>query len=396
MMPDVVEKARKLMRLESVTPRQEGCFDLITSWLEPLGFSCECVPFHDVTNFYAKWSCVPSGEDSIHICFVGHVDVVPAADREHWKHDPFSATVEDGVLYGRGAVDMKGAIAAYICALERFIKNEGDRPAVPITLSVLLTSDEEGPAEHGIRRMVDWLKQRGERFSLFLVGEPSNPFALGEMIKVGRRGSLSFSLTLEGVGGHVAYPKEANNPIPCMLTVLNALLAEKWDDGCHEEKVSGGFAFDASHLEIISVDVENGVGNVIPSHITAKGNIRFSPQHSFQTLSDDLQNIVSPLCEKKKIKYTFSFTFGAEPFVCEPNLFVDTLLDVVFKHTGRHALLSTTGGTSDGRFVKELGPVIEFGLMSAQAHKRDEHVRLSDLACLVDIYENFIVKVNRK
>lgn len=370
---DPVELSQQLIRCPSVTPVDEGALDVLQGVLEGLGFICHRLPFSeegtpDVDNLYARL-----GTGAPNFCFAGHTDVVPVGDESAWSVDPFAAEIVGDRLIGRGASDMKCAIACFAAAVAAYIEERGD--GVKGSISFLITGDEEGPAINGTVKMLDWLKERGETIDACLVGEPTNPKALGEMVKIGRRGSLNGYVTVKGVQGHVAYPDLAQNPVPVMLNKLAALQNEKLDDGNEH--------FPPSNLEITTVDVGNPTTNLIPAEVKATFNIRFNDTYSGATLADWINARLNAVDGDHEIEIKVS----GESFITPPGPLSDILTRAVEQVTGRTPELSTTGGTSDARFIKDMSPVIEFGLANETAHKVDEFAYVADIRALADIYK---------
>lgn len=378
---DPVAVASALIREPSVTPLAAGTFDLLAAWLEPLGFVVTRRVFSepgypDTENFYAR-----RGSASPNLCYAGHVDVVPPGDLSLWQSNPFEPTVRDGMLYGRGAEDMKGGIAAMVSAVARFLKNNPDYPG---SLSFLLTADEEGPAVNGTKKMIEFLAAQGEKFDFCIVGEPTNPGVIGEMVKLGRRGSLYGTLTAIGKQGHAAYPERADNPIPQLVAMLHHLENTPID--------SGNGYFQPSNLEVTSIDVANDALNVIPSRATARFNIRFNNEHTGQSL----QQWVREQCEASGKKFELSMRVTGEPFLSEQSAYSEQMIAAIREVTGREPEISTSGGTSDARFIKDYCPLIEFGLTGGTIHQVDEGVKIADLEKLAAIYEDFLIRVNKR
>lgn len=377
MLPDVTELAQALIRCPSVTPTEAGVFDLLESVLQPLGFTTHRVTFeeigHDpVENLYAR-----IGTAGPNLCFAGHTDVVPVGDALAWRYPPFGGEIHDGFLYGRGAEDMKGAVAAFITAAAR----ELARGEVKGSISLLITQDEEGIAINGTRKMLDWLKEKGEVIDACLVGEPTNPDKLGEMIKIGRRGSMSFSIEVGGKQGHVAYPERANNPVTPLIHILHALKSHPLDNGTEH--------FPPSNLEITSVDVGNPTVNLIPARAVAKCNIRFNTHHT----RESLENWLRATCERfAPGAYGITIQYTGDAFINRHPEITNHLSEAVKQVTGRTPVLSTTGGTSDARFIKDICPVIEFGTTGHTPHQVDERVEVTVLEELANIYERFLQK----
>ena len=369
---DALDLARAMIACPSVTPEDGGAQKVLQDTLADLGFSCHSQTFSadntpDVRNLYARL-----GSASPNFCFAGHTDVVPVGDPDSWQDDPFGAEVKDGVLYGRGASDMKTAIACFAEATSRFLANHGSDFGGSI--SFLITGDEEGPAINGTRKLLEWAKAEGEVLDACLVGEPTNPTELGEMIKIGRRGSLNGTLTVHGVQGHTAYPHLADNPVHRLVNMLDALTSEAMDDGTDH--------FQASTLQISTVDVGNPATNVIPGKATAVFNIRYNDLHSSATLDSWLREKLDAIGGK----YDLDIYVSGESFLTPPGELSEIIAGAVQSVTGNTPELSTTGGTSDARFIKDYCPVAEFGLVGQTMHKSNECVAVQDLTALTDIY----------
>ena len=358
-----------------MTPVDAGALDHLQRVLEGLGFRCRRLPFSeegtpDVDNLYARL-----GEAQPNFCFAGHTDVVPTGDLKGWSIDPFAAEIVDGVLYGRGASDMKSAIAAFVAAAERFAGGRG--PGFG-SISLLITGDEEGPSINGTKKVVDWLRTAGEKLDACIVGEPTNPKTLGEMMKIGRRGSLNGRLTVIGAQGHVAYPHLADNPVPRLLRMLSAITETKLDQG--------NDWFQPSNLEVVTVDVGNKATNVIPARATAGFNIRFNDMHSGAKLSDWLRRTFDAVGGR----YDLDIQISGESFITQPGPLSDLIGEAAKKVTGIDPDRSTTGGTSDARFIRHICPVVEFGLVGETMHKVDERARVDDIKALTDIYHHVL------
>jgi succinyl-diaminopimelate desuccinylase len=364
---DPLPLARALIRRPSVTPDDKGAIDVLIEALTPLGFVCHDLTFAEggppIRNLYARL-----GDGAPNFCFAGHTDVVPPG--QGWSLDPFEPTVAEGRLFGRGAADMKGAIACFVAAVHRFAA--AGPPAGSISL--LITGDEEGPAVDGTVKVLDWLRERRETLDLCLVGEPTNPVRLGEMMKIGRRGSLNARITVHGTQGHVAYPHLADNPVPRLLEILRRLTWRPVDRGSDH--------FQPSNLEITSVDVGNAVTNLIPAEARAALNIRFNDLQSGASLERWLRETCAGVGGDVEIAVTVS----GESFVTEPGPLSEAVAAAVCAVTGLDPVLSTTGGTSDARFISRHCPVVEFGLVSTSMHKADEHAALADMDALTRIY----------
>ena len=376
---DPVAFAAELIRCPSITPAEGGALDLLEERLTALGFTCHRLPFEEpgedrVDNLYARL-----GTAAPNLCFAGHTDVVPPGNASEWQVGPFEGTVKDGVIWGRGAADMKGSIAAFAAAAAAYIKAQGTEAG---SISFLITGDEEGPAVNGTVKMLDWLDRHNEQIDHCVVGEPTNPHELGEMIKIGRRGSVNMVITAQGKQGHVAYPHLADNPVPHLVAALAALDALELDQGTEH--------FQPSNLEITTVDVANEATNVIPATARARINIRFNDRHTGQSLIDLVKNTVSAVAAKRDATLTVSAKISGESFVTQPGPFVDLVAGAVEHVLGRAPELSTTGGTSDARFIKNHCPVLEFGLVGETMHKVDERVPAQDVEQLTAIYRRLI------
>ena len=372
-MTDPIDLAQKLIRAPSVTPKDEGVMDVLQGALEGVGFAARRYPFEEVDNLYARL-----GKDGPVLGFAGHVDVVPPGDETSWTNGPFDARIEDGVLWGRGASDMKGALAAMVAAVSQ-VKAGHD---IPGSIVFLITGDEEGPAVNGTERLMEALHEEGERFDHVLVGEPTNPHKMGETIKVGRRGSLNGVIRVIGRQGHVAYPELADNPVPKLVELLNRLLARTLDDGAPH--------FQKSNLEVTSIDVGNEPHNVIPGEARAKFNIRFNTAHK----GDDLKRWIEDEARSAGLgfggKIELDLKVTGEAFLSTPDHFTEALKAAVEAETGRVPALTTGGGTSDARFIRYYAQVAEFGLVGATMHQVDERVDVADIETLTQIYARLI------
>jgi succinyl-diaminopimelate desuccinylase len=369
---DALALAQELIRCESVTPRDEGALDILEHTLAGLGFTCHRLRFTSegeagVHNLYARLgSAVPN------FCYAGHTDVVPIGERDAWSQDPFAGEIVDDALYGRGAADMKGAIACFIAAVSQFLAaHSGEMQG---SISLLITGDEEGLAVNGTVKVLGWMREKGEVIDHCLVGEPTNPRELGEMVKIGRRGSLNAELAVTGTQGHVAYPDLADNPIPRLLAMLTALTAESLDKGNDH--------FQASNLEITSVDVGNQATNLIPATVRARFNVRFNDEHNSEGVIRWLRRKLDGVGDA----YELTVAVSGEAFVSPPGPFTHLVVEAIKATIGIEPELSTSGGTSDARFIKDACPVAEFGLISQTMHKVDEHTRLADLQALTRVY----------
>jgi succinyl-diaminopimelate desuccinylase len=370
---DPVSLCKALVRCPSVTPADAGAMAVVRGALEALGFVCRPMRFGEIENLYARF-----GEARPNLCFAGHTDVVPAGDAAAWSRPPFAAHIENGVLLGRGAADMKGAIAAYIAAAGRVLA-EGP-PAG--SLSLLITGDEEGVAEDGTKAVVKALQAEGEIIDHCVVGEPTSSARLGDMIKIGRRGSVSARLIVEGVQGHVAYPDRAANPAPVLVRLLARLLDRPLD-----AEVEG---FQPSNLEITSIDIGNLAGNVIPARAEARINIRFNPAYRGATLAAWIADEAKAAGTDFRGRVRAETAISGEAFLTAPGDFTGVVAAAVAAASGVTPELSTTGGTSDARFIRALCPVVEFGLVGASMHKIDEGAPVADIEALARIYERLI------
>ncbi len=368
-----VSLAQALIRRASVTPDDAGCCELIAERLTPLGFKVEFLRFGQVTNL---WAVREGGLPGPTLVLAGHTDVVPTGPLDHWKHPPFAAEIDDGMLVGRGAADMKASIAAFVIATERFLAT---RPVFEGRLAYLITSDEEGPAIDGTVQVVRELAHRGELLSYCIIGEPTSVDALGDMIKNGRRGSLSGNLTIKGKQGHIAYPHQAINPIHQFAPALTELAAMRWDDG--------NTYFPPTTWQVSNIHSGTGATNVIPGTLSAQFNFRFGSVSS----PEDLRSRLEAVLAKHGLTFEIQWTLGGDPYLTAPGTLCNTVSDAVSAVTGRTATLSTTGGTSDGRFIaKHCREVIEFGPVNATIHQINESVAVADLDPLREIYQRAI------
>lgn len=382
---DPIALTQALIRQPSVTPDDGRGLAVIREVLEPLGFTCHDLVFDDgvngrVHNLYAR-----IGTQSPHFCFAGHTDVVPPGNEAAWREGPFSGHIADGKLYGRGAEDMKAAIAAFTVASQRFLEKNGTPQG---SISFLLTGDEEGPGVNGTPKVLEWLHARGETIDACLVGEPTNPSFIGEMVKIGRRGSIICELAVTGKQGHVAYPALADNPVTKLVAMLHALKTEVLDEGTD--------FFPPSNLEVTTIDVGNPSVNVIPERAFARFNIRFNDTHH----SDELKEWIRTICARVHDNFELSFRVSGEAFLTPPGALSSLVTAAIRKVTGKEPLLSTTGGTSDARVIKDYCPVIEFGTTGRTPHMVNEYVEVADILTLTDIYEeilvNFFAKSDKK
>jgi succinyl-diaminopimelate desuccinylase len=370
---DPVVLTQALIRRPSVTPADAGAMDVVEQALAPLGFDCRRMKFGEIENLYAR-----HGLQGPNLCFAGHTDVVPVGEAAAWSVDPFEARIQDGVLIGRGATDMKSAIAAFIAAAQGALAAGEVRGS----LSLLITGDEEGHATHGTKAVVAALQAEGEKISHCLVGEPTSSAQFGDMIKIGRRGSMSAYITVEGVQGHVAYPHRAANPIPVLIALLAALQARRLDQGYPE--------FQPSNLEVTTIDVGNPATNVIPKIAKARLNIRYNPTHTGHALGAWIEAEAAKAGEGFAGKVTARIEVSGEAFLTEPGDFVAVVAEAVEAVAGRKPELSTTGGTSDARFIRAMCPVVELGLVGATMHAVDERTPVAEIRQLTDVYRRLI------
>ncbi|WP_242108021.1 succinyl-diaminopimelate desuccinylase [Luteimonas aquatica] len=373
-MTDVLQLACSLIARASVTPEDAGCQALLAERLQRAGFACERLRYGEVDNLWAT-----HGSGGPVLVLLGHTDVVPSGPREAWTSDPFAPEIRDGVLYGRGAADMKGSVAAFVVALERFV---AERPDHPGTVALLLTSDEEGDAIDGVRRVAETFRERGERIDWCITGEPSSKARLGDLLRVGRRGTLSATLTVKGVQGHVAYPEKARNPIHEALPALAELAARRWDEGYE--------TFPPTSLQISNVHAGTGANNVIPGELQVLFNLRYNPRWDAPRLEAECEAVL----RAHKLDYAVRWHRGGEPFYTPEGPLRAAARDVLARYAGGAPEESTGGGTSDARFIAPLGAqCIEVGPVNASIHKVDEHVAVADLEALPDLYLDLIRKL---
>jgi len=374
-----LQLAKELIRFPSVTPVDAGVMSFLEKKLKKLGFKTKILEFKEkntkpVKNLYAKL-----GNKGPNFCYAGHLDVVPAGNLKDWTVNPFKPSIKNGHLIGRGANDMKSSIAAFVAAVSTYIqKNKKFNGSI----SLLITGDEEGVAINGTKKVVEYLKKKKEKINFCLVGEPTNPNKLGEMIKIGRRGSITGKLTVIGVQGHVAYPNRANNPSTALVQILKELKGIKFDKGTKD--------FQPTNLEITKINIDNSADNVIPDLAYASFNIRFNNKHSSNTLKSKINKIVKKICNKNKSKYKIEYNVSGEAFLTSPNETTYMIQNTIKKITKIKPKLSTTGGTSDARFIRKISPCLEFGLVGKTMHKVDEVVALKDLKKLTLIYSNIL------
>ncbi len=370
----VIDLSKELIAINSVTPADNGAIALVMRELEDLGFTCNAFNFDGIENLYAQL-----GDGGPNFCFAGHTDVVPTGDLARWNSDPFIATEKDGRLYGRGAADMKTAIAAFIVAIREFLEAKPNFG----TISLLITGDEEGAAINGTRRLLPHIAQMGVKIDHCIVGEPTCPQVLGDMIKNGRRGSINTKVISIGEQGHVAYPDKAKNPIPALVEFLHVLENHKFDDGAE--------GFQPTNLEIVTIDVGNSASNVIPNSAEARFNIRFNTNHSGESLKTFIEQTAQNIAQKHNNEIKTEIAISGEPFFTKPCKFTEIIQNAAQKVTGIRPELSTTGGTSDARFIKDYCPVCEFGIVGATLHQINENVLIDDIMKLKDIYKEILI-----
>ncbi|MEK9638908.1 MAG: succinyl-diaminopimelate desuccinylase [Pelagibacteraceae bacterium] len=373
-----LELAKELIKFPTVTPVDAGVMKFLEKKLKSLGFKTKILEFREnnskpVKNLYARL-----GNKGLNFCYAGHLDVVPPGDVKDWTVNPFKPIVKKGHLIGRGANDMKSSIAAFVSAVSKFTNNNSFNGSI----SLLITGDEEGIAINGTKKVVEYLKRKKEKIDFCLVGEPTNPNKLGEMIKIGRRGSITGRLNIIGTQGHVAYPHRANNPSNTLVKILSALKSIKFDNGTKD--------FQPTNLEITKINIENTADNVIPGEANATFNIRFNNKHSSNSLKSKLNKIFNKITKKNKSKFNIEYNVSGEAFLTKPNSTTFMIRDVIKKITKVNPQLSTTGGTSDARFIRKISPCLEFGLVGKTMHKVDEAVSVSDLKKLTLIYSEIL------
>ena len=370
-----LQLAKELIKFPTVTPIDAGIMKFLEKKLKTLGFKTKVLEFREknskpVKNLYAKL-----GNKGPNFCYAGHLDVVPAGNLKDWTVNPFQPSIKKGHLIGRGANDMKSSIAAFVSAVSNFVANKRDFNG---SISLLITGDEEGVAINGTKKVVEYLEKKKEKIDFCLIGEPTNPNRLGEMIKIGRRGSMTGRLSIIGIQGHVAYPNRANNPSTALVQILKELKEIKFDNGTKD--------FQPTNLEITKININNFADNVIPGLANAKFNIRFNNKHSSNSIKKKINKIIKKISNKNKSKYEIDYSVSGEAFLTKPNNTTFMIRDIIKKITKIKPKLSTTGGTSDARFIRKIAPCLEFGLVGKTMHKVDEAVSLSDLKKLTKIY----------
>ena len=374
-----LQLAKELIKFPTVTPIDAGIMKFLEKKLKTLGFKTKILEFKEknskpVKNLYARL-----GNKGPNFCYAGHLDVVPPGNLKDWTVNPFKPSIKKGYLIGRGANDMKSSIAAFVSAVSNFVANKRKFNG---SISLLITGDEEGVAINGTKKVVEYLKKKKEKIDFCLVGEPTNPNKLGEMIKIGRRGSMTGRLSIIGVQGHVAYPQRANNPSTTIVQILKELKEIKFDNGTRD--------FQPTNLEVTKININNSADNVIPGLANATFNIRFNNKHSSSSIKKKIDKIIKRICNKNKSKYKIDYSVSGEAFLTKPNNTTFMIRDIIKKITKIKPQLSTTGGTSDARFIRKVAPCLEFGLVGKTMHKVDEAVSLSDLKKLTLIYSNIL------
>ena len=374
-----LQLAKELIKFPTITPIDAGIMKFLEKKLKTLGFKTKILEFKEknskpVKNLYARL-----GNKGPNFCYAGHLDVVPAGNLKDWTVNPFKPSIKKGYLIGRGANDMKSSIAAFVSAVSNFVVNKRKFNG---SISLLITGDEEGVAINGTKKVVDYLRKKKEKIDFCLVGEPTNPNKLGEMIKIGRRGSMTGRLSIVGIQGHVAYPQRANNPSTALVQILKELKEIKFDNGTKD--------FQPTNLEVTKINIDNSADNVIPGLANATFNIRFNNKHSSSSLKKKIDKIIKKISSKNKSKYKIDYSVSGEAFLTKPNNTTFMIRDIIKKITKIKPKLSTTGGTSDARFIRKIAPCLEFGLVGKTMHKVDEAVSLSDLKNLTLIYSNIL------
>ena len=372
-----IELTKSLINCRSVTPENDGAIEQVAHWLEEIGFKSEILNFEEEGTASIKnlWSKI--GNKGPTICFAGHTDVVPTGNIDEWSSDPFDANAVNDKIVGRGAADMKGSIASFISATRRFVS---EYPDFPGSIGFIITGDEEGCAINGTKKILTWMKSNNISFDDCIVGEPTNPNSLGEMIKIGRRGSVNGIITVKGVQGHVAYPHLADNPIPKLVKILENLINQKLDDGTEH--------FQPSNIEITSIDIGNTATNVIPKEASANFNIRYNDLFDREKIEEEVHKRIKSL----NYDYSIKFEHSGDAFLTSPGKLTKDLSKIIEDQTGNIPELSTSGGTSDARFIKDYGNVVEFGLIGATMHKVDESASIKDIKNLTEIYYQLLKK----
>jgi succinyl-diaminopimelate desuccinylase len=374
-----LQLAKELIKFPTVTPIDAGIMKFLEKKLKTLGFKTKILEFKEKNNKPVKNLYARLGNKGPNFCYAGHLDVVPPGNLKDWTVNPFKPSIKKGYLIGRGANDMKSSIAAFVSAVSSFVSNKRKFNG---SISFLITGDEEGVAINGTKKVVDYLRKKKEKIDFCLVGEPTNPNKLGEMVKIGRRGSMTGRLTIIGVQGHVAYPQRANNPSTALVQILKELKEIKFDNGTKD--------FQPTNLEITKINIDNFADNVIPGLANAKFNIRFNNKHTSSSIKKKIDRIIKKISNKNKSKYKIDYSVSGEAFLTKSNKTTFMIRDIIEKITKIKPQLSTTGGTSDARFIRKIAPCLEFGLVGKTMHKVDEAVSLSDLKKLTLIYSNIL------
>ena len=374
-----LQLAKELIKFPTVTPIDAGIMKFLEKKLKTLGFKTKILEFRERNNKPVKNLYARLGNTGPNFCYAGHLDVVPAGNLKDWTVNPFKPSVKKGYLIGRGANDMKSSVAAFVSAVSNFVANKRRFNG---SISLLITGDEEGVAINGTKKVVEYLKKKKEKIDFCLVGEPTNPNKLGEMIKIGRRGSMTGRLSIIGVQGHVAYPQRANNPSTALVQILRELKEIKFDNGTKD--------FQPTNLEITQINIDNSADNVIPGLANATFNIRFNNKHSSNSIKKKINKIIKKISNKNKSKHKIEYSISGEAFLTKPNNTTFMVQNIVKKITKIKPKLSTTGGTSDARFIRKISPCLEFGLVGKTMHKVDEAVSLTDLKKLTLIYSNIL------
>jgi len=376
---DELQLSKDLIRFPSVTPIDAGAINYLSKKLKELGFNCKILEFKDKKNPAVKNLYARIGNKQPNLCYAGHTDVVPPGDIKNWTVNPFKPVVKKNYLIGRGANDMKSSIACFLAAVSNFLKNN---KKINGSISFLITGDEEGQAINGTKKVVDYLIKEKEKIDFCIVGEPTNPNKLGEMIKIGRRGSLSCQLEIEGSQGHVAYPHLSKNPINSLIGICKKLKEKPLDKGNKH--------FQPSNLEFTGINVDNKVHNIIPAKAKTQFNIRYNNFHTAISLKKKIKSVVKSICKRNKTKYKINFLSSGDSFLTKPGITTQMVKKIIKKITKINPTFSTTGGTSDARFIKKIAPCLEFGLVNKTMHKIDEQVSLKDLKKLQLIYLNIL------
>ena len=372
---DPVKLAIDLIKCPSVTPKESGTLSIIETVLIEGGFTCNRIERNGVSNLFARWG---HSDNGLSLCFNGHIDVVPAGDPNSWSKDPFGGEIKDGILFGRGAADMKSGVAAFVAASINFVQEE--KPAGSLVLTI--SGDEEGPAKDGTKAILDWMKKRDEKIDHCIVGEPTSKKILGDCIKIGRRGSINLQFTAHGVQGHVAYPEKTLNPITAMTSLLHALMQKPLD--------AGSDYFAPSSLNVTTIDTGNSAVNVIPEKVSSAINIRFNDNHDENSIIQWVQSEMDITTKKTGVNFQLQYRVSAEPFITPPGTFSDLISKTIERELRVETTLSTSGGTSDARFIKDWCPVVEVGLVGETMHKVDENIEIIQIQALSSLYQKIL------